>query len=75
MRHSWTWAAVGVIALFAADALGKPVSVKPYVRKSTGAHVQRSHRSSPNGTTGDNYGAKGSINPFTGKAGMKRNSK
>ena len=39
--------------------------------KSDGTYVQGHYRSSPNGTTSDNYSTKGNINPYTGDYGTK----
>jgi len=39
--------------------------------KSDGTYVQGHYRSSPNGTTSDNYSTKGNINPYTGEYGSK----
>ena len=39
--------------------------------KSDGTYVQGHYRSSPNGTTSDNYSTKGNINPYTGEYGTK----
>ena len=39
--------------------------------KSDGTYVQGNYRSSPNGTTSDNYSTKGNINPYTGEYGTK----
>ena len=46
------------------------VSVKGYHRKN-GTYVAPHVRSSPNGTSSDNWSAKGNVNPYTGKAGTK----
>ena len=43
-----------------------------YVRgytKQNGTYVEPHYRSSPNGTTLDNYSTKGNFNPYTGQAG------
>ena len=37
--------------------------------RSNGTYVQPHYRSSPNGTTLDNYSTKGNVNPYTGQAG------
>lgn len=44
------------------------VHVRGYYR-SNGTYVQPHYRSSPNGTTLDNYSTKGNVNPYTGKEG------
>jgi len=46
------------------------VYVQGYTR-SDGTYVQGHYRSSPNGTTSDNYSTKGNINPYTGEYGTK----
>jgi len=46
------------------------VHVKGYTRKD-GTYVAPHMRSSPNGTTADNYSTKGNINPYTGESGTK----
>jgi hypothetical protein len=43
-----------------------------YVRgytKQNGTYVEPHYRSSPNGTTLDNFSTKGNVNPYTGQAG------
>jgi hypothetical protein len=37
--------------------------------RSNGTYVQPHYRSSPNGTTLDNFSTKGNVNPYTGKEG------
>lgn len=44
--------------------------VQGHFRKN-GTYVQPHYRSSPNGTTLDNYSTQGNINPYTGKVGTK----
>jgi hypothetical protein len=56
-----------LFASFAAQAMAQTY-VSPYVR-SDGTYVQGHVRSSPNGTTSDNYSTKGNTNPYTGQAG------
>lgn len=46
------------------------VHVNGYVNKN-GTYVAPHYRSSPNGTTLDNYSTKGNVNPYTGQAGTK----
>jgi hypothetical protein len=46
------------------------VAVKGYYRKD-GTYVAPHMRSSPNGTTSDNWSTYGNINPYTGKAGTR----
>lgn len=49
-------------------AAGAQVSVKGYY-KSNGTYVQPHMRSSPNGTTADNWSTIGNVNPYTGQKG------
>lgn len=44
--------------------------VQPYTR-SDGGYVDGYYRSNPNGTTSDNYGARGNVNPYTGRTGTR----
>lgn len=46
------------------------VHVNGYTRKD-GTYVAPHMRSSPNGTTADNYSTKGNVNPYTGEPGTK----
>jgi hypothetical protein len=39
--------------------------------KSSGEHVNSYHRTTPDSTQRNNYGAKGNFNPYTGKVGTK----
>jgi hypothetical protein len=43
---------------------------KGYTTKS-GTYVQPHQQTNPNGTTRDNYGTRGNVNPYTGKVGTK----
>jgi len=64
--------AMSVFAGFAppqAEA-GGTSRVKGYVKKK-GAMVKPHRRTKPNKKKTDNYGAKGNVNPGTGKAGAK----
>lgn len=45
-------------------------AVDGYVR-SNGTYVAPSHATNPNNTRSDNYGTKGNVNPYTGKAGTR----
>lgn len=45
-------------------------SVKGYTKKD-GTSVQPHQQTNPNGTTRDNYGTRGNVNPYTGKVGTK----
>jgi len=47
------------------------VHVRPSVTKR-GVYRHPHVRTAPNHTQGDNYSAKGNVNPYTGKAGHKR---
>jgi len=49
------------------------VAVKGYYRKD-GTYVAPHMRSSPNGTTSDNWSTYGNVNPYTGKAGTRPNT-
>lgn len=46
-------------------------STSGYVRKD-GTYVAPHKSSSPNSTKSDNWGTKGNVNPYTGKAGTKK---
>lgn len=39
--------------------------------KSNGKYVAPHQQTDPNGTTRDNYGTRGNVNPYTGKVGTK----
>jgi hypothetical protein len=47
-----------------------PVNVRPYTKKD-GTHVDRHHRSAPDGSKTNNWTSKGNVNPYTGKTGTK----
>ena len=44
--------------------------VKGYY-KQNGTYVEPHYRSSPNGTTTDNFSTKGNVNPYTGQEGTR----
>ena len=44
--------------------------VQGYTR-ANGTYVQGYYRTSPNGTTLDNYSTKGNVNPYTGQPGTR----
>lgn len=46
------------------------VAVRGYTRRD-GTYVAPHYRSSPNGTTADNYSTRGNTNPFTGERGTR----
>ena len=48
--------------------------IRGYVKKD-GTYVAPAHATNPNGTQKDNYTAKGNVNPYTGKEGMKEPTK
>ena len=60
-----------LLAAFAAQAMAQTY-VNPHVR-SDGTFVQGHVRSSPNGTTSDNFSTRGNVNPYTGQAGTVHN--
>lgn len=39
--------------------------------RSNGTYVQPHYQSNPNGTTYDNYGTRGNVNPYTGQYGTR----
>lgn len=59
-----------VAACLISPATAAQVRVKGYVKKD-GTYVAPHYRSSPNGTTLDNYSTKGNTNPYTGKVGTR----
>jgi hypothetical protein len=65
-----------VLGLFAAALMLPAIAVDAqtyvhgYYRKD-GTYVQPHYRSSPNGTTLDNYSTRGNINPYTGQVGTR----
>jgi hypothetical protein len=64
------------IFAFALLALAGAASAQTYVQghvRSDGTYVQGHVRSAPNGTASDNYGTRGNMNPYTGKAGTIHN--
>ena len=52
------------------DALAKDTPVRGHITKS-GNYVPPHHRTSPDRSKANNYGAKGNYNPYTGKTGTK----
>jgi hypothetical protein len=62
--------AVAALAVAWGGVAAAQVHVRGYTRKD-GTYVQPHERSSPNGTTADNYSTRGNINPYTGEAGTK----
>jgi hypothetical protein len=44
--------------------------VRPHTR-SDGSYVDGHHRTNPNGSTRDNYGASGNYNPYSGNTGRR----
>lgn len=56
------------IMLLSASAVSADEYVHGYT-KPNGTYVQPYYRSSPNGTTMDNYSTRGNINPYTGQQG------
>jgi hypothetical protein len=64
------WLVVLLLVGFTAEA-GRPQRVRSYVTKR-GKYVSPSYRTKANKTKTDNYSAKGSANPFTGKKGGRR---
>lgn len=59
-----------IIAGLAASQLSAQVRVRGYTR-SDGTYVAPHYRSSPNGSTYDNYSTRGNVNPYTGQAGTR----
>ena len=49
-----------------------PEHVHGYYKKD-GTYVAPYERTSPNGTTSENYSHKGNVNPYTGAPGTKNN--
>lgn len=45
-------------------------AVQGYER-SNGTYVAPHYQSNPNGSTYDNYGTRGNVNPYTGQAGTR----
>ena len=56
-------------AAFAADH-----AVRGYTR-ADGTYVQPHMQTNPNSTTSDNYSTRGNVNPYTGEAGTKPDSR
>lgn len=63
-----------IIAILITLAFATVASADTYVNgytRSDGTYVQGHWRSSPNGTTLDNYSTRGNVNPYTGQKGYK----
>jgi hypothetical protein len=61
---------LAALALIFATAALADTHVKGYYKKN-GTYVEPHYRSSPNGTTNDNYSTKGNVNPYTGQEGTR----
>ena len=61
---------IGTLLLALSIAAAADVTVRGYFRRD-GTYVQPHRRSSPNGTTLDNYSRRGNINPYTGNRGSE----
>ena len=59
-----------VLSLLFSLAAFADTHVNGYYKKN-GTYVEPHYRSSPNGTTLDNFSTKGNINPYTGKEGTR----
>jgi hypothetical protein len=59
--------AIIILALISLSAFADTY-VRGYT-KQNGTYVEPHYRSSPNGTTLDNYSTKGNVNPYTGQVG------
>lgn len=62
------------LLLLASLLIGSLASADVYVdgyTRSNGTYVAPYHRSSPNGTTLDNYSTQGNTNPYTGSTGYR----
>jgi hypothetical protein len=59
------------LLLLAATAEARGVSVHGHTNKRSGSYTSPHQRTPPNGSRSDNYGAKGNVNPQTGKRGTK----
>ena len=55
---------------FSGAALAQDHYVKGYTR-SNGTYVAPHYQTNPNSTTSDNYSTRGNVNPYTGVAGTK----
>jgi hypothetical protein len=63
-----------IVGLLVALAVGTTATAQTAVRgytKADGTYVAPHYRSSPNNTTSDNYSTRGNVNPYTGEAGTK----
>ena len=61
---------IAFTALPAQEAEAGDVYVRGHYR-SNGSYVQPHYRSSPDSYKGNNYSAKGNVNPYTGRRGSK----
>ena len=61
---------VAVLVAAAIPAFSADVYVQGYTRKD-GTYVAPYYRTSPDGTTLNNYSTKGNVNPYTGQLGTK----
>lgn len=59
-----------VVGLALATTALAQVPVQGYTRRD-GTYVQPHYRSSPNGSTLDNYATRGNVNPYTGQYGTR----
>jgi hypothetical protein len=59
-----------LIVIFVGSLASADVYVEGYTR-SNGTYVSPHYRSSPNGTTLDNYSTQGNTNPWTGSTGTR----
>lgn len=59
-----------VVGIALATTALAQVHVQGYTRRD-GTYVQPHYRSSPNGSTLDNYSTRGNVNPYTGQVGTR----
>lgn len=59
-----------VVGIALATTALAQVHVQGYTRRD-GTSVQPHYRSSPNGSTLDNYSTRGNVNPYTGQVGTR----
>ena len=62
-----TFAAM-ILAACAFQAMAQTTTVRPHIR-SDGTFVPGHVRTTPNGTTSDNWSTQGNTNPYTGQQG------
>jgi hypothetical protein len=65
-----------VMAVCTVTILATSINADEHVHgyyKKDGTYVAPYERTSPNGTTSDNYSHTGNVNPYTGKPGDKNN--